>query len=210
MTFRNVVRNQKGQGITEFALILPLLLLMSLGTIEVANMINTYLTLTHLTREGANLISRDRSLTEADIQADLTAVINAAKPTLCADGAGCTANTGQWYVIYSQIVYSPALGPCGSNLTSGTGNDPDFYRIQRQVTWTRGGFTQTSKIGDDGDCAEASPALANTIKSMAANQTFHVIEVFFNYAPSTLTPVENLLGSALPDLFYDRTIFIQV
>jgi len=207
MAFGKIARGQRGQAATELALILPLMLVMSLGAIEISNMIGTYLTLTLLTREGANLTSRDRSLTEPDIQADLSAVINAAKPTICEDGAGCTVNTGQWYVVYSQIVYDSTLGPCGANLTSGTGNDPDFYYIQRLVTWDRGGFTQTSKIGNDGDCAEIAMP---TIKGMASGQTFHVVEVFYNYAPSTLTPLEGFLGAALPDIFYDKTIFIQV
>ena len=204
MAFGKIAQCQRGQAITELALILPLLLVMSLGAIEISNMIGTYLTLTHLTREGANLTSRDRNLTEQKIQDALTTVINAAKPTICADGAGCTINTGQWYVIYSKFVYDSTLGPCGANLSDG---QPDYYHIQRQVTWDRGGFTQTSKIGNNGDCAEM--AMPN-IKGMASGQTFHVVEVFYNYAPSTLTPLEGFLGAALPDIFYDKTIFTQV
>jgi hypothetical protein len=204
-----ILRDQKGQAIVEFGLILPLLFLLVLGTIEFSNIMDVYLTLTHLTREGTNLTSRDRTLSDGEIQKYLNRVIDGAKPAFCRDGADCTQNDGQWYVIYSRIVYDSVPGPCGSALTSVPGGVPDYYRVERMVTWTKGSFTQTSKIGNHGDCASASAELATAIKGMAPNQTFHVVEAFYDYGPSTMTPIENFLGFAISDLLYDRSIFSQ-
>jgi hypothetical protein len=200
---RKILRSQRGQAIVELALILPLLLLLAFGTIEFSNMLDVNLALTHLTREGANLTSRDRTLTEAEIQTYLTTVIDAAKPTLCRDGAGCVQNDTRWTVIYSQIEYDTTMGQCGTL----TNNQPDFYRIKRQGTWTKGGLSQASKIGDHNDCAKDQ---LPSILGMAESRSFHVVEAFYDYAPGTLTPVENFLGFVLPDIFYDRTIFTEV
>jgi hypothetical protein len=169
-------------------------------------MIDINLALTHLTREGANLTSRDRTLVEAEIQTYLDTVINAAKPVLCPDGVGCTSNIPKYFVVYSQIVYDSALGACGANLDNGL---PDNYHIRHLGTWTKGGFSQPSKIGNHGDCADLG-ALGTSIKSMADGQTFHVIEAFYDYSGGAMTPVQNFLEFALPNMFYDRTIFTQI
>jgi Flp pilus assembly protein TadG len=201
-------KGEKGQALVELGLILPLLLILAFGVIEFSNLIDLHLTLSHLTRESVNLLSRDRDLKEADIQSYLNSVIDAAKPTFCDDGTGCTTNLNQWYVIYSQVVYDKSKPPCGSRLTS-TG-DPDYYRIARRPSWVKGGYTQASKLGNDGDCASASPALASTIKSMAPNRSFHAVEVFYDYRPNVMTPIESFLGFAFPGFFYDRTVFAHV
>lgn len=48
-----VRRNQKGQSIVEFALVLPILLLLLLGIVEFGLIFNTHVTLTHMAREWA-------------------------------------------------------------------------------------------------------------------------------------------------------------
>lgn len=55
MRFRALVRNQHGQAIVETALILPLLLLMLLGMVELGRISNAYLMVTHAARHGARL-----------------------------------------------------------------------------------------------------------------------------------------------------------
>ncbi len=199
-------RQQKGQSIVELTFAMPLLLVLVFGAIEFSNLIDLNLILTHTTREMTNLTSRDRVLTEAEIQNYLNAVTDTAKPTMCRDGVGCTQNTGQWYVIYTQVIYDSVPGPCGLPLNNG---DPDYYRIRRMATWTKGSFVHNSKIGENGACASDSADLAITIKGMSGNQIFHVAEAFYDYRPNTLTPIEGFLGFALPDFFYDRSIFSQ-
>jgi len=54
-----------GQGLVEFALMLPLILMMVLGIIEVGYALLDQHVVTKLTREGSNLISRDITLQDA-------------------------------------------------------------------------------------------------------------------------------------------------
>jgi Flp pilus assembly protein TadG len=48
-----LLKNQKGQALVEFAVILPLLLLLIMGIIEFGMMLNSYLTVRNVSREGA-------------------------------------------------------------------------------------------------------------------------------------------------------------
>jgi Flp pilus assembly protein TadG len=48
-----LLKNQKGQALVEFAVILPLLLLLIMGIIEFGLMLNSYLTVRNVSREGA-------------------------------------------------------------------------------------------------------------------------------------------------------------
>ena len=59
------LRDASGQGVLEFALILPLVLVLLLGVIEVGSALLDQQTVTKLTREGSNLISRDTTLQDA-------------------------------------------------------------------------------------------------------------------------------------------------
>lgn len=47
------LKNQKGQSLVEFAIILPLLLIVVLGILQFALMLNSYLTVENASREGA-------------------------------------------------------------------------------------------------------------------------------------------------------------
>jgi hypothetical protein len=62
---RSVARGTGGQTIVEFAVVLPLLLLVVLGVVEVGYALLDQHVVTRLTREGSNLISRNTSLQDA-------------------------------------------------------------------------------------------------------------------------------------------------
>ncbi len=49
------LKNDKGQSLVEFAILLPLLLLLLMGILEFALMLNSYLTINNSAREGARL-----------------------------------------------------------------------------------------------------------------------------------------------------------
>lgn len=51
----NNIRNNKGQALVEFAIILPILLIILMGIIEFGMMMNSYLTIQNAAREGARL-----------------------------------------------------------------------------------------------------------------------------------------------------------
>lgn len=55
-------RGESGQGLAEFAVTLPFLLLLALGVVEVGRMLETAHAMSSLTREGANAVSRGSSM----------------------------------------------------------------------------------------------------------------------------------------------------
>ena len=64
-TIRRTLADQRGQSIVEFAIVMPLFLIIVLGIVEVGyGLVDQHVT-TRLTREGSNLISRDTPLQEA-------------------------------------------------------------------------------------------------------------------------------------------------
>ncbi len=50
-----ILRSEKGQALVEMALALPLLIFLSLGTLEVGRVIHAYLIVNHAAREGARI-----------------------------------------------------------------------------------------------------------------------------------------------------------
>jgi Flp pilus assembly protein TadG len=55
MIVMNTLKNEKGQSLVEFAIILPILLLLLFGIAEFGIMLNSYLTIQNVAREGARL-----------------------------------------------------------------------------------------------------------------------------------------------------------
>ena len=62
---KTLLRNQRGQSMIEFAMILPLMVVIVLGVVEVSYALIDQHVVTKLTREGSNLISRDLTLKDA-------------------------------------------------------------------------------------------------------------------------------------------------
>jgi hypothetical protein len=60
-----LARQDRGQSIMELSLVLPILLLLVLGVVEVSFALLDHHIVTKLTREGSNLISRDTSIGDA-------------------------------------------------------------------------------------------------------------------------------------------------
>ena len=212
---RNTMRSARAQTLVEMTLIIPLLIALGLATIEVGNIINAYLVLTKLTREAANLNSREPGIKGTpkwanEINGNLDTVINSASPVISTGGAG----PNQWKVYYSMIVWNPELGPCGGGPIAN--GDPDRYRIMRSnppewtgsVTWEYGSLAQTSKVGDHGACA--ADELPEVKELSTQGLTLHMVEVFYDYAPSKLTLAENFIGNFIPGIFYRRTVFPDI
>ena len=188
-------KNNKGQALIELTFIAPLLVVLAFGAIEVGSVISTYLTLTHLTREGANLASRggdvpiDRSGANNDI---MDAIISASAPTLT------TANQAHWRVIYSRVVQDPG-SPCEA--------PPCRYIVDTRAggRFVRGNLNQQSKLGPANGNQISSTVLPG-LEDVERGQTFHVFEVFYNYAPYIVT----FIGRGSVPALYDRTIFTNV
>ncbi len=54
---RNLLRREQAQSLVELALLLPVLLLLVLGTLEIGRSFRTYITLNNATREGARWLT---------------------------------------------------------------------------------------------------------------------------------------------------------
>ena len=209
--------SNRGQTIVELTFVIPMLIALGFGVVEVTNRINSFLVLTHLTREAANITSRESGVKgtsqwATDINSDLSAVINQSSPVINPNGTGPTGPS-QFKVIYSMIEWNTAPGACGGGkMANGTA---DNYRIRRSntgwagnVTWQYGSLSQASKIGSDGDCAYL--ALPEVKNLSTQGLKLHVIEVFYDYTPSKLTPADAFISALATGLFYRRSVFIDV
>ena len=79
---RRGTRGQSGQAYAEFALILPVLLLIVLGIVQFGSAFQTYITLTDATRVGARQAAVSRSLPAADRVPTIKSKMNAAAVSL--------------------------------------------------------------------------------------------------------------------------------
>jgi TadE-like protein len=182
-SIQKICRSKKGQSLIELTLIVPLMLLMVYGVVEVGSVISTYLTLSHTTREGANLASRGTAPNVA-----LDAIIAAAAPTIRNN------NQSQWRVIYSRLVQK-----------SGTACTPSCTYIIDDVgpngQIIRGNFGQQSQLGGIGDTVTIPG-----VQDVGPSQIFHAVEVYYDYGPNVITFVGNNINQTL----YERTIFTNV
>jgi hypothetical protein len=62
---KSLLKDSRGQSVVEMAVVLPLLLIVVLGVIEVSYALLDQHVVTKMTREGSNLISRETSLADA-------------------------------------------------------------------------------------------------------------------------------------------------
>ena len=188
-----IIRSKKGQSLIELTFIAPLMVLLAYGAVEVGSVISTYLTLTHTTREGANLASRGTPPIDA-----LAAVIAAAAPTI---RMGASGNEPQWRMIYSRVIQDPnPATPCPP--------EPCNYivdNINPNGQIIRGTLNKDSKLGLPNGIPIPQSVLPG-IQNVKAGQTFHVFEVFYDYAPYIIT----FVGKGINTDFYDRTIFTNV
>ena len=179
-SIQKTLRASKGQSLIELTMMFPLMLSLLYGAIEVGSVISDYLTITHTTREGADLTSRGTPPNTA-----LDAIIAAADPTIRSN------NLGQWRVIYSRISQNPT-SPCPPK--------PCVYRVESQIV--RGNFAQNSQIG----AVNQNISLPGTA-DIDPGQIFHAIEVYYDYTPNVMTYVGSRI---INKTFYERSIFTNV
>ncbi|HZQ60494.1 MAG TPA: TadE family protein [Casimicrobiaceae bacterium] len=65
MRLRHSLRDTRGQTLVEFAMVLPLLIVVAFGVVEFGYMLLDQHVVTKMTREGSNLISRNTTLGDA-------------------------------------------------------------------------------------------------------------------------------------------------
>jgi len=106
-------RHEDGQAITEFAIILPILMMLVLGIIQFGIIFNNYITLTDATRAGARTAAVNRFLGDNGASA-VTAVENSAQgldqsvldPTISVTASPDWKTTGNEVTVTASYPYS--------------------------------------------------------------------------------------------------------
>jgi Flp pilus assembly protein TadG len=121
----------RGAAAVEFALLLPLLLLIVLGIVDFGRILNAQVTLTQAAREGARLVALGQPNVPGRTQAAATPLspVGVSIQSACAAGAGPASN-GVVQTSYS-FTFTPGLGYIVS-LFGGTG-------LSGQITLTATG-----------------------------------------------------------------------
>jgi hypothetical protein len=182
-----------GQVLLEFALVLPLVLVLALGVVELGYALLDQHVVTKLAREGSNLISRDTSLGDA-----ATALGNMSSlPVNFTDGSSTVifsvvknvATTGasnyNKAVLYQRYVYGTLAGSSTLNNSGGSfGSGPDF-----------------DAVNSDND---TSLQISNLPVTLATGGMLYVTEIYTTHP--MITPF-NQFGFSVPTTLYSIAYF---
>jgi Flp pilus assembly protein TadG len=191
------LRRVGGQSIVEFAIILPLILVLVLGVVEFSYELLDLHVVTKLTREGANLISRDTSLLDAgtalvDMSSSPVNFNSGSKLILTVIKTGVTSGTTNFgkQIIYQRYEYGSlsgasvqsALKPSGS---ASFGGAPEFQAAN----------------------ADTNPGLQVTNLPASLVGTSGMIYVTEIYSTHTLITPFDHFGYKLPETLYSIAYF---
>ena len=188
------LRSDGGQSLLELAIVLPLVLVLLLGIIEVGYAMLDQHIVTKLTREGSNLISRDTSIADA-----VTAMTNMSSRPV-------NFNDGSSKVIFSVIKRVPTVGAANYD------KDIIYQRFEY------GSLAKSSALAFGGGSFGGAPdyEAANSdnntslqVTNLPANLTtlggmLYVTEIYTRH--TLITPLDRL-GVTLPDTLYSIAYF---
>lgn len=186
-------RGDAGQSLVEFAIVLPLLVLVVFGVIDVSYALLDQHVVTSLSREGSNLISRNTSLQDA-----VTAMRQmTSRPLNFEDGSS--------KMILSVVRRIP---------TSGAANYDRTILYQRIEYGT---LAASSRLAGGGGAFGPAPdyraldpdndsalRISNLSVTLSRGGTIYITEVFSKHV--TLTPLDRL-GVRVPDRLYSIAYF---
>jgi Flp pilus assembly protein TadG len=184
--------SSRGQSIVEFAVCLPLLLVLTLGVVETSNALMSQHVITKVAREGSNMISRETRMQDAatalqnmsSSPGTFNATTRVIFSVLLRSDTG--SNSGM-LVLYQRYEIGNMSLP-GSKLTgSGTFNAANDY-------------TAANPNNDPGLRVTNAPA---GIASVPGG-LIYVTEVYTTY--NTMTPVRNI-GVPIPSILYSIAYF---
>lgn len=198
MELKQRVSNHRGQSLIEFALIMPFILLVALGVIEVGYALLDQHVVTKLSREGSNLISRDVTIFDAATAlrtmstrpVDLTAA-NQSRVIFTVLRRGTTVGTANYnqVIAYQRYAFGGLTGVQSVLQTSGSGaynGAPDFEAVNA-----------------DTDTRIQVPTLPANL-TIALNGSLYVTEIFTNHA--LITPLSGF-GVTVPSTLYSIAYF---
>jgi hypothetical protein len=182
LNFRRLKAGEKGAAALEFALVLPTLLILVFGVIDVGRLIHARLIVTNVSREGGSLASR--GFKSAD---DLLNMLRASGAPLDLNGSG--------KICVSRI-------RCGASA-----DEPDPY-IQTQ--FSTGALNVATRVRDNFQTLGLSDALYQHLtfegapKNTSDIAEVWVVEVFYLYRP--ITPLPGFIKDLLITQGYDGSV----
>ena len=128
------LRSHKGQAIVEFAVLLPIFVVMVLGIVEVGYALLEQHVVTKLSREGSNLISRNTTLPDAitamKAMASFPVDFDHGKVILSVLKVGATTGTSNYnkLILYQRYSYGSLSAPSklGTQGAASFGSPPDY------------------------------------------------------------------------------------
>ena len=194
---------QHGLAAVEFALLLPILLMLLFGMIDAARALQANIILVNIGREGANLVARGGTQVETGSQ-DIMYALMASSPPL---------NVNQQGMVYITRVMGVVKNGSSTSVVL------DQYRWDdpvRNLGYRASGYLPASRVYDctgwsAGVCSGISSRTRPTVTVMtgqlADGEVVHVVETFYRY-DMVLASATSALGLPVlgPDL-YSMTVF---
>jgi Flp pilus assembly protein TadG len=184
--------SDSGQTLFEFALVVPLVLVLLLGVVEVGTALLDQHIVSKLTREGSNLISRDTSLGDAaaalrsmssgpvNFNNGSSKVIFSVVKKVATVGA-----TNQNYaVLYQRYVYGSYSGSSMLNNSGGSFSGPDY-------------------VANNSD-NDTSLRVTNLPTTMAPGDLLYITEIYTRHP--LITPLDRF-GVTMPQTLYSIAYF---
>jgi Flp pilus assembly protein TadG len=195
-SFRRLRRDATGQSMVEMAMILPFIVVIVLGVIETSYALLDHHVVVKLSREGANLISRDATLTDAytamrnmsTSPVDFTSrskIIFSAVKRVSTVGA---TNEG-WNILYQQHTFGASVSGNSALVSAATASDfggaPDY-------------------IAFNSDNAAALRVTSLPLNFQPLGSTTYVAEIFSTHP--LITPFDRF-GVNIPTSLYSIAYF---
>jgi len=192
------------QSVVEFAVSLPFLVLMGVGTFAVGIIIDRHLTVGQLVRNGGNMFARGVSFVSDQNKQFLVDA---------ADGMGMTLNGGTAVVYLSLMQRVPPTVQCGAGACANAGMIVIAQRFSvGNTTLAASRFGMPANLDAEGNHLDAFddtdaragnvPASLNSVSSgLQPNEIIYVVETF--HTPSTLS----FPGIFSPQMMYSRAFF---
>jgi Flp pilus assembly protein TadG len=196
---------QRGLAAVEFALLLPILLMLLFGMIDAARALQANIIITNISREGANLVARGNTQLETGSQ-DIIYALMASAPPLNVNQHGMMYITRVMGVVKNGVSSSVVLDQYRwddneRSLGFGTNSYKPTSKVYNCATWSSAGkctgFTSSSRPGVD------------VMKGkLDDGEVVHVVETFYRYDMLLTSAATGVLSLPTigPDL-YSMTVF---
>lgn len=170
-------KNQRGLAVVEFALLLPMLLLLLFGVIDAFRALQANIIIVNLSREGANLVSRGNIQLETGSQ-DIIYALMASAPPLNVNAQGMMYITRVMGVVSGGVSRSVVL---------------DQYRwddATRGLGYRANGYLPTSKVYTcsawngplcSGVSSTSRPSVTTMNGQLDDGEVVYVVETFYRY-----------------------------